>query len=64
MLAKGSYIEPYWSYYPQHTNNKYVIDSVLSPMKVGTLRSEVRNYEELSNELEMRQYRSLWCGAT
>ncbi|GMI07232.1 hypothetical protein TrLO_g6075 [Triparma laevis f. longispina] len=43
MLAKGSYIEPYWSYYPQHTNNKYVIDSVLSPMKVGTLRSEDRD---------------------
>ena len=46
MLAKGGRVEPYWSIYPQHVKQKYVVRDVLAPMKVGELAEEDRLTKE------------------
>jgi sulfite oxidase len=44
MLAAGSSVEPYWDKYTIHLNSK-LIDSILFPLKIGT----IKDYDENKN---------------
>lgn len=37
MLSAGTSVDQYWNLYKQHINNKYVIEEILKPMKIGEL---------------------------
>ena len=37
LLSAGKSLEPYWNVYKQHTNNPYIINDILKPMKIGLL---------------------------